>query len=78
MDLRVKVGRLFFVGFDGAADGPALRDDLDAVRPGGLVHFARNIECAAKHFPGPGATDLDSPIGLPPAAATPPRCGMAT
>lgn len=46
MDLRVKVGQLFFVGFDGAADGPALRDYLDAVRPGGLIHFARNIETA--------------------------------
>jgi len=46
MDLRVKVGQLFFVGFDGTADGPALRDYLGAVRPGGLIHFARNIETA--------------------------------
>jgi beta-N-acetylhexosaminidase len=46
MDLRVKVGQLFFVGFDGTVDGPALRDYLDAVRPGGLIHFARNIESA--------------------------------
>jgi beta-N-acetylhexosaminidase len=44
MDLRVKVGQLFFVGFDGVADGPALRDYLGELRPGGLIHFARNIE----------------------------------
>src|SRR5262245_26129028 len=46
MDLAVKVGQLFFVGFEGAADGPALRDYLREVRPGGLIHFARNIESA--------------------------------
>jgi beta-N-acetylhexosaminidase len=46
MDIHVKVGQLFFVGFDGAADGPALRDYLGEVRPGGLIHFARNIESA--------------------------------
>jgi len=46
MDLPVKVGQLFFVGFDGAADGSALRDYLGEMRPGGLIHFARNIESA--------------------------------
>src|SRR5262245_44273928 len=46
MDLNVKIGQLFFVGFDGAADGPALRDYLGEMRPGGLIHFARNIESA--------------------------------
>jgi len=44
MDITVKVGQLFFVGFDGAADGPGLRDYLSEIRPGGLIHFARNIE----------------------------------
>jgi beta-N-acetylhexosaminidase len=44
MDLHVKVGQLFFVGFDGATDGPGLRDYLAEIRPGGLIHFARNIE----------------------------------
>lgn len=48
MDLPVKVGQLFFVGFDGAADGPALRNYLAEMRPGGLIHFARNIESAAQ------------------------------
>jgi beta-N-acetylhexosaminidase len=46
MDLEVKVGQLFFVGFEGAADGSALRDYLGEMRPGGLIHFARNIESA--------------------------------
>ncbi|MGH7408931.1 MAG: beta-N-acetylhexosaminidase, partial [Candidatus Methylomirabilales bacterium] len=37
------VGDLFFLGFEGTAPDAALREWFEAVRPGGVVLFARNI-----------------------------------
>ncbi|HEU4402126.1 MAG TPA: glycoside hydrolase family 3 N-terminal domain-containing protein [Candidatus Polarisedimenticolia bacterium] len=47
-DLTVaeKVGQLFWIGFEGTTLGPGLKSLLEAVRPGGVILFARNIDSA--------------------------------
>ena len=39
-------GQLLFVGVEGTTMGPDLRRRLEAVRPGGVILFARNLESA--------------------------------
>lgn len=38
------VGDVFLLGFEGTAPDPALREWFEALRPGGVLLFARNIE----------------------------------
>jgi beta-N-acetylhexosaminidase len=48
MDLEIKIGQLFFVGFNGTEPGPALDAYLDRLSPGGVILFARNIASAGQ------------------------------
>src|SRR3954470_7002209 len=47
-DLRADVGQLVIMGFIPAEMTPALRVVLRAIRPGGVILFARNITAAAQ------------------------------
>jgi beta-N-acetylhexosaminidase len=48
MDFESRIGQLFFVGIPGRSVTPELTQFLGAVRPGGIVLFARNIEEAGQ------------------------------
>ena len=42
-DLRVKIGQLLIIGFDGTEMSPQLRSLIARVQPAGVILFARNI-----------------------------------
>lgn len=42
-ELRKKMGQLLCIGFEGQQCGPELRGLLQAIRPGGIIFFQRNI-----------------------------------
>ena len=43
LDLRSKVGQLFFIGIAGSELNASTRELIDEIRPGGICLFARNI-----------------------------------
>ncbi len=57
-------GQLLFAGVDGIAMTPGLRRDLEAVRPGGIILFARNLQDAAQV--AAFCRDLRSALPVPP------------
>lgn len=63
MDLDSTIGQLFFVGFDGTLPSRGLEQYLARLRPGGLIHFSRNI------VDGPQVRNLNQVLL---AAVTPP------
>ena len=44
LDLRQQAGHLLIMGFDGLQADAHLRTTLNAIQPGGVILFARNIE----------------------------------
>ena len=44
LSLEQKVGQMFLIGFDGTALTPEIEELFNAVHPGGVILFARNIE----------------------------------
>jgi beta-N-acetylhexosaminidase len=58
-DLRLDVGQLLWVGFDGCEPPPALLAELAAGEVGGVILFARNLPRRAG-----GELDLDGMCGL--------------
>ncbi|HEV8540183.1 MAG TPA: beta-N-acetylhexosaminidase [Nitrospiraceae bacterium] len=46
LSLRQKVGQLFMLGFSGTTVSPELADLIKEYQPGGLIHFARNLQNA--------------------------------
>ena len=57
-------GQFLFAGVEGTSLGPDLRRRLDAVRPGGIILFSRNIEEAAQV--GAFCRELHSSLPVPP------------
>jgi beta-N-acetylhexosaminidase len=57
-------GQLLFAGVEGTSLGPDLRRRLEAVRPGGIILFARNLENASQV--GAFCRELLSSLPIPP------------
>src|SRR4051812_2651819 len=49
-DLRLQVGQLLIMGFDGTAMTPKLRTMISTLQPGGVILFRRNIEEAKQTY----------------------------
>jgi beta-N-acetylhexosaminidase len=48
MEIEDRIGQLFFIGLEGTVLTPASRELLAEIRPGGVVHFARNVVDASQ------------------------------